>query len=258
MLVHKYLLGIVSLSMMLFANEADGAGAPFKKDRFYYEKKGEMIWEVQTKQRVMALTFDDGPDPVQTLEILDLLRQYDAKCTFFVVGKRVKLYPDILNQISAEGHEIANHTYNHIYFRIPSSERIVRQEIESTENEIFQVIGRKSSLFRPPGGMYDDTIVKVSNKMGLFPVMWSWHQDTRDWSRPGVQRILDKVLGNARNGDIVLFHDHVQGKSQTAAALRVILPELRARGYRLITVSELMKYSVAESDRKQAAIKNSN
>ncbi|GGD75473.1 polysaccharide deacetylase family protein [Paenibacillus nasutitermitis] len=248
MIAHKYLLGIVSLSMLLFANEADGA--PMKKDRFYYEKKGEMIWEVQTKQKVMALTFDDGPDPVQTLEILDLLKQYDAKCTFFVVGKRVKQYPDIMKRVSAEGHEIANHTYSHAYFRIPSSGRQVREEIERTENEIFKLIGRKSVLFRPPGGVYDDTIVKVSNQMGLVPIMWSWHQDTRDWSRPGVQRIRNKVLENARNGDIVLFHDHVQGKTQTTAALKVILPELKARGYRFITVSELMKCSITETDKQ--------
>ncbi|MCQ6558574.1 polysaccharide deacetylase family protein [Paenibacillus mendelii] len=251
MLARIGLIGMISLSVLLMASDADGA--PIKKDRFYYENKGEMIWEVQTDQKMIALTFDDGPDRVQTNEILDLLHRFDAKSTFFVVGKRVAQYPDLLRRVVEEGHEVANHTYNHIYFKLPASEEIVRQEIESTEKEIFQATGLKSSLFRPPGGTYDDRIVQVSNRMGLMPVMWSWHQDTRDWSRPGIRKIVDKVLQNARNGDIVLFHDHVQGKSQTIPALEIILPELKARGFRLVTVSELIKSSVSEINRKLPA-----
>ncbi|CAH1208997.1 Peptidoglycan-N-acetylglucosamine deacetylase [Paenibacillus plantiphilus] len=248
MLVRNCLIGILSVMVLLAAAETNGQ--PLKKDRFYYEKKGEMIWEVQTKQKLIALTFDDGPDPVQTNEILDLLEQYDAKCTFFVVGKRVSQYPEIAKRIVAEKHEIANHTYSHTYFHIPAAENIVRNEIERTEDEIYKATGRKSVLFRPPGGKYDETIIKVSNGMGLVPVMWSWHQDTQDWRRPGVQHILNKVLRNARNGDIVLFHDHVQGKSQTIRALELILPELHARGFRMVTVSELIKSSIAETHQR--------
>jgi len=223
---------------------------PFKKDRYYYEKKGEMIWEVRTDHKMIAFTFDDGPDKVQTIQILDLLEKYEAKATFFVIGNRVMKYPEIVKRIVQEGHEVANHTYNHVYFKSPSSARIVQQEIERTEREIYQATGKKSSLFRPPGGLYDDTIVRVSNRLGLVPVMWSWHQDTRDWDKPGVRKIVDKVIRNARNGDIVLFHDHVQGKSQTIEALGIILPELRARGYRFVTVSELIKSSVSKEVRK--------
>jgi polysaccharide deacetylase family sporulation protein PdaB len=242
MIICKCLLSIICLMAIAATNEA--VAVPIKKDRLYYEKKGEMIWEVNTNQRMLALTFDDGPDKVQTNQILDLLRKYNAKCTFFVIGKRVAKYPEIAKRIVAEGHEIANHTYNHIYFKSPTSAYEIRQEIERTESEIFQKTGRKSLLFRPPGGLYDDTIVQVSNQMGLIPVMWSWHQDTKDWSKPGVRNILNKVLQNARNGDIVLFHDHVEGKTQTIAALELILPELQARGYRLVTVSELIKSSI--------------
>ncbi|UVI31874.1 polysaccharide deacetylase family protein [Paenibacillus spongiae] len=245
------LLGMICLSVLLMASDANGA--PLKKDRFYYEKKGEMIWEVQTDQKMIALTFDDGPDRRQTNEILDLLERYDAKSTFFVVGKRVAQYPDVVRRVVAEGHEVANHTYNHVYFQLPASEELVREEIERTEKEIIQATGRKSALFRPPGGTYDDHIVQISNRMGLMPVMWSWHQDTRDWSRPGTRKIINKVLQNARNGDIVLFHDHVRGNSQTIPALEVILPELKERGFRLVTVSELIKSSVSEINKKLPA-----
>ncbi|WP_239616159.1 polysaccharide deacetylase family protein [Cohnella mopanensis] len=248
MINRKYLLCFISLSVLLLNNKAEAL--PFKKDRYYYEKKGEMIWEVQTDQKMIALTFDDGPDKVQTNQILDLLDKYEAKATFFVIGNRVMKYPEIAKRIVQEGHEVANHTYNHVYFKRPSSAGLVQQEIERTERVIFQATGKKSSLFRPPGGLYDDTIVQVSNRMGLVPVMWSWHQDTRDWSKPGARKIGDKVIRNARNGDIVLFHDHVQGKTQTIEAIGIILPELRARGYRFVTVSELIKSSASKEVRK--------
>ncbi|QMV42956.1 polysaccharide deacetylase family protein [Cohnella cholangitidis] len=248
MLKRKCLYCLMGLSVLLMNSEAEAQ--PFKKDRFYYEKKGEMIWEVQTDRKMIALTFDDGPDKVQTNQILDLLEKYDAKCTFFVVGSRVIKNPETMKRIVEKGHEVANHTFNHVYFNPPASARKVEQEIERTEQEIYRTTGKKSLLFRPPGGIYDDTIVQVSNRMGLIPVMWSWHQDTKDWSKPGVLRIRDKVLRNAHNGDIVLLHDHVKGQSQTIAALEMILPELSARGYRLVTVSELIKSSLSKEVRK--------
>ncbi|WP_233476402.1 polysaccharide deacetylase family protein [Paenibacillus sonchi] len=221
-------------------------GSPHIKDRYYYEQRGEMIWEVPTAQKVIALTFDDGPDPSETDQILDVLQQYNAKCTFFAIGKRIAAYPEVARRVITEGHELANHTYNHVYFKKPISEQQIQEELELTEKEIVKVSGRHSSLFRPPGGMYDETLVDVSNSMGLKPVLWSWHQDTRDWNRPGVYSISSRVIRNARNGDIVLFHDHVHGQSQTREALKIILPELQKQGFRFVTVSELIGLSDAQ------------
>ncbi|MWC26886.1 polysaccharide deacetylase family protein [Paenibacillus sp. MMS18-CY102] len=231
----------ICVGMIVCASPA--LGAPVRKDRFYYEKRGEVVWEVPTDRPIIALTFDDGPNPAQTNEILDLLKQHEAKCTFFVVGKRVKAFPDVARRIVAEGHEIANHTYHHTYFQAPSSERQVQEELELTEQAIVQATGQHSVLFRPPGGMFDERLVTVANGMGLKPVLWSWHQDTKDWIRPGVYRITNKVLRNAHHGDIVLFHDFVVGKSQTKQALETILPELHKRGYQFVTVSELLKHA---------------
>ncbi|NUU63513.1 polysaccharide deacetylase family protein [Paenibacillus agri] len=230
--------------------------SPIVKNRYYFEKRGDMIWEVHTSQKVIALTFDDGPDPAETELILDLLQQYNAKSTFFAIGKRIAAYPDIARRVVAEGHELANHTYNHVYFKRPISEKQVHEELDLTEKEIIKVSGKRSNLFRPPGGMYDETLINVSNQMGLKPILWSWHQDTRDWNRPGVYAISNKVIRNAHNGDIVLFHDHVHGKSQTRQALKIILPELEKQGYRFVTVSELIKLSDTQRAGKQQVGRN--
>ncbi|SET99106.1 polysaccharide deacetylase family protein [Paenibacillus sp. NFR01] len=229
--------------LLLHSSALAAPGTPLVKNRYYYEKRGEMIWEVPTNEHVIALTFDDGPDPAETQQILNVLQRYDAKCTFFAIGKKLAAYPEVAKQIVSEGHELANHTYNHVYFKRPISGSALQHELELTENEIVKISGKHSRLFRPPGGMYDETLVTVANNMGLKPVLWSWHQDTKDWNRPGVYNIANKVLRNAHSGDIVLFHDYVHGSSQTKQALEIILPELKKRGFRFVTVSELIGLS---------------
>jgi polysaccharide deacetylase family sporulation protein PdaB len=219
---------------------AQSAFTPVKKDRYYYEKRGDVVWEVKTDRPLIALTFDDGPDPGQTNAILDLLKQYEARCTFFVVGKRVDAFPATAQRIVSEGHEIANHTYNHTYFQNSSPQQI-EADLKKTEEAIRRATGQHSVLFRPPGGMFNEKLVTTANSLGLKPIIWSWHQDTKDWIRPGVAQITNKVLRNAHNGDIVLFHDHIEGKSQTIKALETILPELARRGFQFVTVSELMR-----------------
>lgn len=239
--------GILAALMLMNSSSTLAGGSPDKaKNRYYFEERGDMIWEVRTSQKVIALTFDDGPDPLETGSILEVLHQYDAKCTFFAIGKRIAAYPEVARRVIDEGHELANHTYNHVYFKKPISGRQIQEELELTEQEIVKVSGRHSSLFRPPGGMYDETLVDVSNSMGLKPVLWSWHQDTRDWNRPGVWNISSHVIRNAKSGDIVLFHDHVHGRSQTKEALKIILPELKKQGFRFVTVSELIQLSDAQ------------
>ncbi len=216
--------------------------APQNKNREYYEARGDIVWEVPSDEKIIALTFDDGPDPADTPAILDLLKQYEAKATFFVVGKRVEMYPELAKREIVEGHEIANHTYSHSYFRKRMGGEKIKNEILKAEQAIFTTTGEKPHLFRPPGGYYSENVVDASKKNGYLVVMWSWHQDTEDWNKPGVNKIVNKVLKNARNGDIVLFHDYVEGKSQTLEALKQVLPELKERGYRFVTVSELLTF----------------
>ncbi|WP_051287027.1 polysaccharide deacetylase family protein [Paenibacillus taiwanensis] len=216
---------------------------PSQKSREEYEKQGHIIWEAKTDQPIMALTFDDGPDPTQTIAILNVLKKYGVKSTFFVLGRRVKQHPEIVKKVMADGHEIANHTFSHAYFNAGSTSSFIRQEIERTQLAVYEVTGVKPTLFRPPGGNYNDRIINTAHLLGLKSVMWSWHQDTKDWTHPGVHKICDKVLKNAHNGDIVLFHDYVPGKTQTVQALETILPELQKKGFRLVTVSDLIRQS---------------
>ncbi|MFC5652695.1 polysaccharide deacetylase family protein [Paenibacillus solisilvae] len=217
-----------------------------KKDRYFYEKRGEIVWEVPLEDKKIALTFDDGPYPETTNPILDLLKQYHAKATFFVVGNRVELYPETIKREIAEGHELANHTYNHLYFRAAMNPLTIQSEILKTEQSIQQITGKKPLLFRPPGGFYNEQMLGISKKLGYTTVLWSWHQDTNDWRSPGVDRIVKKVLNNARNGDIVLLHDYIPGSTQTVRALKIILPELEKRGFEFVTVTELIHYKNEE------------
>lgn len=233
---------IAALCICLLLMQPVAASAAPKKDRTYYETRGEIVWEVNTDEKVIALTFDDGPHPKYTAQVLELLKQYDAKATFFVVGNKIQLYPDVLEQTAREGHEIANHTYSHAYIGRNTN---IKKELNTTEDLIVAKTGQRAQLFRPPGGFYNERLVSVVKDEGYKMIMWSWQLDTKDWDTPGVNRIVNTVLKNAKNGNIVLFHDYIEGPTQTIAALKIILPELKNRGYRLITVSELLGYNKA-------------
>ncbi|OPA80643.1 polysaccharide deacetylase [Paenibacillus selenitireducens] len=216
---------------------------PSGKGRNYYESRGEAVWDVPMNRKLVALTFDDGPDPNQTPEILDLLKKYDAKATFFVVGKKVALQPELLKREAKEGHEIANHTYNHIYFNYKVPVNKLEKEISDTHALIAKHTGQQPHLFRPPGGMFNEQLIQLAKEKGYLVVLWSWHQDTKDWRSPGVNFIVQKVLNNIRGGDIILFHDWVEGPkhSQTVEALKIILPALQEKGYSFVTVSQLIE-----------------
>jgi len=222
---------------------ANSQAAP--RNRAYYEQRGDIVWEVPTPQKVIALTFDDGPNPTQTLQILDLLKKYKAKATFFIIGNRAERFPHIVRMEAADGHELANHTYRHSYYNGSRSYDALKRDIAATQAAIAGASGVTTRLFRPPGGYYSEGMVSAVNLSGHLTVLWSWHQDTEDWKTPPTAKIVNKVLNNARGGDIVLFHDHVEGKSNTPAALEQILPELQRRGFAFVTVSELLQYKNA-------------
>ncbi|MED1799638.1 polysaccharide deacetylase family protein [Brevibacillus porteri] len=228
------------LAVILAPSFSETANAIREKNREYYETRGDIVWEVPTESKVIALTFDDGPDQVYTPQIAGLLKQYQAKSTFFVVGNRVSQYPEIVKSLVNDQHEIANHTYSHPDIRKLSANRLL-EEVQKTQETIYSATGVRPTLFRPPGGYYDEKVVDTAKQAGFLLIMWSWHQDTRDWSDPGVKKIVNKVLNNARNGDIVLFHDYGGNRRQTVQALEQVLPELKNRGYKFVTVSELLR-----------------
>ncbi len=181
----------------------------------------------------VALTFDDGPHQIFTQEILAILKAAGAKATFFVVGKQVKLFPDLLKDIAASGNEIGNHTYHHLNLTTLSPQE-VQEEIKSNEVLIKQVTGMDPRYFRPPGGHYNANVVDIAREDGEDMALWSI--TSNDTDRPTVDYICKRVLLNVENKSIILMHSGVQ---QTLEALPILIRELKKKGFSLVTLSEL-------------------
>ena len=208
----------------------------------FYDKENskEIIWNGARDKKLVALTFDDGPHPRFTPKILDVLKKYDAKATFFMLGKHVKLYPEVVKRVANEGHEIGNHTFTHIDVKVNSSQKIY-DEFKKTQEIVYEVTGIKPKLFRPPYGFYNSIVKNITSKEGCRIVLWSTNQDSKDWSCPGVNKIVNTVVKKTENGDIVILHDYVVGESDTVEALKTILSELKKKGFQFVTVSELLE-----------------
>lgn len=189
-------------------------------------------------EKRIALTFDDGPHPVYTEEILDILAEYHAKATFFCIGVNAAAYPEQVQKILSAGHEIGNHTYDHENLQKVDAAG-VKAEILGMENALLPVTENMPVLLRPPGGLYSDAVCQTAAALDYDVILWS--VDTRDWAHTAVEEIVENVLTNTGPGDIILFHDGIAGLSPTPEALRRILPILVERGYSFCTVSELLE-----------------
>lgn len=185
----------------------------------------------------IALTFDDGPQPRLTAQVLEILRNRKVKATFFVLGKCVKQHPEILRQVAAEGHEIGNHTYDHRLLAGMSDEQIERQ-ITETQAEIKSAIGEEPRIFRPPYGVLRVNSKAILADHHMNAVLWS--VDPRDWRVRNRDKILHAVTNHVQNGSIVVCHDIYQ---TTVDALPEMIDALQAAGYELTTVSQLCGFS---------------
>lgn len=195
----------------------------------YYNGNPNPRRTIDTSRPMVALTYDDGPSRY-TPEILSILRQHGSVATFFVVGQRVPGYADSVRNAYEMGCEIGNHTYSHqTLTKVGVS--TIQSQVSATNSAVQNVIGVSPVIMRPPGGGHNPT---VRSAVGMPLVMWSI--DTLDWKTRNAASTQSAVLNKVRDGDIVLMHDLY---SQTAAASRVIIPELVRRGYQLVTVSEL-------------------
>ncbi len=185
----------------------------------------------------IALTFDDGPHPRYTPEILEILDRYGVKATFFVVGLNVETYPELVKTVVDEGHEIGNHTYSHANLRRAHYDGVC-SEIAVTERLIYENTDFRTRLLRPPEGVYSQAVCDAAANFDYTIILWS--VDTRDWAHTPSEEIVRHVLTDVRGGDIILFHDFIGQDSPTPDALRKILPALIAQGYQFVTVSELL------------------
>lgn len=198
------------------------------------------IQRANTSQKLIALTFDDGPESYYTPQILDILKEKGVSATFFVMGKQIRLFPEEMKRIVADGHAIANHTNTHPDIRKIWSSK-VREEIIATQNEMQRVIGKRPHIFRPPYGAYTKSDVAILNEIGMKNIMWS--VDTMDWSGTPADDILAIIHRDKSPGAIVLQHNFQSQTRQldgTVEALPRIIDELRAEGYTFVTIQTLL------------------
>lgn len=193
--------------------------------------------KLSPQQKVIALTFDDGPWPESTAQVLDILKQNQIKGTFFVIGQNVKNYPGLLKREIAEGHVIGNHTWHHWYqFLNPQA---AAYEIDHTADQIYQVTGIKTNLFRPPGGIMHNGVADYARNSKYAIILWS--SDSVDYSRPAVPKLINNVFRRAKPGGIVLMHDGGGNRSKTVQALPEIIANFRKQGYSFVTIPELLE-----------------
>ncbi|MDK1389253.1 chitooligosaccharide deacetylase NodB [Sinorhizobium sp. 7-81] len=200
-----------------------------------------------TEDRRVYLTFDDGPNPLFTPEILDLLAEHRVSATFFVIGAYAKQQPELIRRMVAEGHEVANHTMTHLDLSTCGLGEIEREILEANSAIRMACPGAPVRHMRAPFGAWTEEVLAVSTKAEMAPVHWS--VDPRDWSRPGVDAIVDSVLASVRPGAIVLLHDgcppdelkpgsHASLRDQTVEALSRIIPALHDGGFSIHSLAQ--------------------
>ena len=199
--------------------------------------EGERV--IDPTRPMIALTFDDGPTE-NTQAIIDVLNKYGAKATFFVVGNRIGNFEQVLPVMLQGGHEIGNHTWNHPKLPELSMSKI-NTAIRKCNERIEKAAGYTPRFLRPPYGSVNKTMYFEAKDYKLITVLWSL--DTLDWDLRDTEKIYKSVMENIQDGDIVLFHDTVP---ENVEALERILPELSARGYQFLTLSELFSFAKNE------------
>lgn len=188
--------------------------------------------KIDKSKKMIALTFDDGPN-YNTSKVIDVLNKYDIKATFFVLGSRAINNKDILKKMADSGMEIGNHTYNHLLLT-KYDENKIRSEIEDTGEVIYNATKKRPKLLRPSYGSVNNKIKKVAN----MPII-IWDIDTLDWKYHNSKRITSRVVNKVRDGDIILMHDIY---SASLNALSNIIPILQDNGYEFVTIDELFYY----------------
>jgi peptidoglycan/xylan/chitin deacetylase (PgdA/CDA1 family)/3D (Asp-Asp-Asp) domain-containing protein len=195
------------------------------------------VFSGSTAGKRIAITFDDGPGPY-TPQVLAVLKRFGVTATFFELGQQVKGFPGYSRAVLAAGHLLANHSYNHPM--LPPA-----WQLRDTSAIIKRTTGFKPCLFRPPYGAVNGRLVNDALQNEMTTVVWS--VDPRDWSTPGVGAIENRILGPTRAGSIILMHDAGGPRGQTVAALPTILGTLKKRGYKFVTVADLLGYKVTYS-----------
>lgn len=241
----RFSLGLGTLVVVALVCSQVAPGSTPERDKSFpvigCASKGGVVREgPQTKRRIVALSFDDGPSRY-TETVLRILRQYGAQATFFEIGRQVTLeMRPTLMRLLQDGNTIGNHTWDHPDLPYLSSNGIYNQ-LSDTSRQIRRITGFSPCLMRPPGGDYSASVQRTATNLRLRDVIWSI--DPNDWRRPGADAIVSRVLHNIRPGRIILLHDGGGDRSETLSALPRILAVLDKRGYQVVTVEELIHAS---------------
>lgn len=201
---------------------------------FNSDKREVPIYAVDTKEKKLAISFDAAWGADCTPTLLKILKENDIKTTFFLTGIWVKKYPDVVKTIADAGHELGNHSSTHPHCNSLSEEEFLK-ELKENEEMIYKLTKKRTRLFRPPFGEYNNTNIKAARKNGYEVIQWS--VDSLDWQELGVEAVVDRILKNAHPGAIILFHNNAK---YTPEALPIILKKLKEKGYKIVPVSELL------------------
>lgn len=198
---------------------------------------------IDTSAPMVALTFDDGPNPDYTRRILKVLEENYSHATFFVVGTNAEKYQETLRAIATSGNEIGNHTYSHANLTDIDPED-VEEEIDKVNRAVKKATGEIATVIRPPYGAYNDDVL---NQLQQPVVLWDL--DTEDWDSRNAQIIVDNIIANLEDGDIILMHDIYES---TAEAVELLVPRLKEMGYQVVSVSEMAEYKGKELELHKA------
>lgn len=201
---------------------------------FYNNGRELPIYCVDTPEKKIAISFDAAWGSDYTEDLLSVLKKYNVKTTFFLVGFWVDKYPELVARIDEEGHEIGNHSSTHPKMSQLSKDKI-REELSETSKKIEAITKRKVTLFRPPFGDYNNRLIETAREMGLQAIQWD--VDSLDYKDYGTDAIVKRVLSRVKNGSIVLFHNNA---TYTSEALPIILENLQKEGYEIVPISELI------------------
>jgi peptidoglycan-N-acetylglucosamine deacetylase len=199
---------------------------------------GEPIRHVKTTQKVIALTFDDGPDKPYTQQILDVLNKNDVKATFFVLGGNAKANPDLIKEMMSQGHELGNHTMSHSKMKGRSVEAMVN-DIQSVDTILHNLGYTKAIPFRAPMGITSDNLKVALQKLNKEHVLFTFLP--QDWTKISADQIYNNVMKEMKPGLIITLHDGGNRRENTVKATQMLITELKQQGYQFVTVSELLK-----------------
>lgn len=193
----------------------------------------QSVQREETEQEIkkIAITFDDGPHPSYTAQLLDGLKERKVPATFFVTGEHAQANPELIKRMQEEGHLIGNHTYSHIQLTRQNREKF-KEELIRTNEILKEITGKEVQYVRPPYGSWDKTFEKELN---MFPVLWN--VDPLDWCSSNVSCITEKIVSGAEENDIILMHDYYE--TSVTAALKAI-DALQEKGYTFVTVEEIL------------------